>query len=420
MQINKIIFFILLVSMSIVACNKDASLVDNKNNDELSFGLIDSFQMTTKTIVDEAINGKNVSSILLGSIKDSRIGNSKASIYSQFSLTTKAIEIGENPVLDSIVLILKQSKSYGTLASPFDINVYELSSTLEKDAHYNNNTVLNIKSPPIATLNNYVFQKDESSIRIPMNNSLGQRFLDVFETTTMESSENFKEFFNGIFITTNTSAGDAIVNIDLKNDDTKIELFYHTDAVADTSYTYLVNSDDITLNQYFTDRQGSDASMASLNNNEEIAYISSMSGFKTTLNFPDLSSLKNVIINKAVLSIYQADYASPENINFPEPEKLFLFQNLMDTSLLFLPDFSLANPKPFGGEKESVEINGQITNLYKFYITKYIQALVNDNAGSRQLFITSISNNEGNRLIIGGGKNATLPIKLEILYTKTN
>ena len=57
----------------------------------------------------------------------------------------------------------------------------------------------------------------------------------------------------------------------------------------------------------------------------------------------------------------------------PEIERLFLFVNLEDTSLSFLPDFSLSDPTAFGGTKELVEINGQNTYKYTFNITYYIQ-----------------------------------------------
>lgn len=416
----KVSSFILLLSMIFIACNKDAVVIDdNLNINDLDLQTIDSFTISTKTILNPAVDGKNHSFAILGQIDENRFGKSKASFYTEFSLTKNAFDIGNNPVLDSVVLVLNQTNSYGSLENETEINVYELTQNLSNDIVYNNNVVLNVVGNTLATIPSFKFKKGATSLRIPLKNSFGSNLLDVFETNVMENSDNFKAFFKGLYVTVATTNGDGFVYLNLKNDKTKIELYYHSDTETNASYSYTVNSSDIAINQYVNNGLGGEASFASTNsNNQEFAYISSMSGYRTLLEFPDLTSLKNVIINKAELVIYQADYGNTESTSFSEPNQLFLLQNIQDTTVNFLPDFNIKNQDPFGGKNKLVEINGENTKAYTFHITKYVQSLVNESAASKKLYLTDRSNNEGNRLKIGGSQHTNFPIELNIVYTK--
>lgn len=402
------------------SCNKDAELIDdNAGDNSLDFKLIDSLKVKTSTIIDESADGKNLTSVLLGSSNDPRFGFSKAAFYAELSLTQNGFELGANPVLDSVVLILNQSAHYGSLNASFDLNVYELNHTLDSDFEYDNNSVLNVKSPPLANISNFNFSSVDDPLRIKLNDTFGNNLLAQFGTSTLESSANFKNYFNGIYVTATSTNGDGFSTLALKNDATKIELFYHSDTQTDTSYSFVVESGDVTLNQYNHNSTGSEAELAANDSNtdEMFSYVSSMSSFKTLVSFPDMTFLEEVVINKAELSFYQADYSNSINASLPEMERLFLFVNTGDTSIAFLPDFSLNNPTPFGGTKELLEINGLNTFKYTFNITDYVQDLIKGNADGDQLYLNNISNNEGGRIKIGGGANSTLPVKLELLYT---
>lgn len=420
---NKYSLFLLanLIILIATSCNKDAELIDdNPSNNQLTYGVIDSFKVKSYTIKDNPSNGKNLNNVLLGASNDTRFGFYKAAFYAQFSLSQNDFDLGTNPILDSVVLVLDKSKHYGDLNALFNLDVYEINHNIDNVLTYDNTTVLNIKSSPLASFSNFQFDKNTEVMRLKLNNTFGTNLLNQFGTNTMLSSENFKTFFNGIYVTATATNADGFVTLALKNDISKIELFYSSDTQTDTSYSFIVDNADVNINQYNTNITGSEASTAILDSDidENISYISSMTAVKTVLEFPDLSSLEQTIINKADLTIYSADYGTLESIKLPEPENLFLFHNLNDTSISFLPDFSLSNPSPFGGKKELVVVNGQNTYKYTFNITRYIQSLVNNSSESTSLYLSDILNNEGNRIKIGGGSNTTLPIKLEILYTQ--
>jgi len=412
-------FFILLfASFIFLACNKDAVIEDDIDNNELGLVHLDTFKINSKTILDKVINGNNISIALLGQTNDSRVGESKASFYTQFSLTKNSFNLGNNPVLDSVVLIFKQTDSYGDLNSTFDINVYELENEIA-DISYKNNSVLNVKPNTLASISNYKFSKNEGSIRIPMNTTFSNKLFSFFGTEALESSDKFKESFKGMYVTTNTINGDGFVYINLHNDETALKMYYHNDEVADTSYSFIVETKDNTINQYLHDISNSEIENIIDQENESIAFVGSMSSYKTEIEMPDLSNLNGIVINKATLTVFQEDFGEAISISFEEPDKMILLQNLQDTSVAFLNGYSLSKVGPVGGS-EKTTLNGTNTVKYTFKITDYIQSLVKGNAKSNSLYIKTLGNNEGNRIKISGGNNTNSPIKLDIIYTKIN
>lgn len=414
--------FILIVTLSIftASCNKDAAIEDNTiNTGDLNLLQTDSFILKSRTVKDAALNGKNIAEVLLGKTSDNKIGVTKASFYTQLAITKNAFDLGANPILDSVVLILNQSNSYGKLNSLYDLKVYELTSEIDASESYKNNTVLNVNGTPLASLNNYKFNIGESSLRIPLSTTFGNSLLNIFGSSVMESTENFQAFFKGIYVTATSVNGDGLVSLKLNNDNSRLELFYNSDTQVDSSYTFAISTSETSISQYINENNSSEALIAANTNNTKDAYVASMSNFKSLISFPDLTHLQNVIINKAELKVYQSDYGSAESIAFPEPNQMILFQNLEDTSISYLNSYSINNYGPLGS-KELVEVDGMNTNVYSFQITQYIQNLINKTARAESIYLLDVSSNEGNRIKLGGGNHPTLPMKLNIVYTVKN
>lgn len=420
MKRNKLFLIASILLIFATSCNKEAELVDpNGSNNQILFKSIDSLKVKTSTLLDNSADGKNINNILLGASQDPRFGFSKAAFYTEFSLSQNSFDLGANPVLDSIVLVLNQTDAYGSLNAFFDLSVYELSQKLIPTADYQNNTVLNVKPSTLANINNYKFSKTNGDIRIKLDDSFGNSLKNQFGTQTMKSSDDLKNFFKGIYVTANANNGDGFVTLGLKNDKTKLQMYFHSDKYSDTSFVFNVATKDISISQYSNNNLGSEAASAisDSNTDESVSYVSSMSGAKTLVSFPEMAFLKEAIINKAELTFYQEDYSSSINASLPEMNTLFLFVNLKDTNITFLPDFTLGNPGPFGGKKELTQVNGLNTYKYTFNVTKYVQELIKGTADGNTLYVNNISNNQGGRIKIGGGAHSVLSPKLELLYT---
>lgn len=415
---NKFFIFIMTISVSFIACNKDAVIEQDVDNNELGLASIDTFKLKSKTIFDLPISGDDISTVVLGQTNDPRFGEHKASLYTEFSLSKNSFSLGTNPVLDSIVLILKQKDSYGKLNSSFDINIYELNGFIE-DISYDNNSVLNVKPSTLATINSYKFSQEAKSIRIPLKNSFGTSLLNQFGTSTMKSSDNFKDFFNGIYASISSTGGDGFVYLDLRKDESKIQLYYHNDEITDTSYSFIIEAKDKTINQYLHNGLSSEVINAINAEDNTLAYVSSMSSYKTEIEMPDLSSLKNIIVNKATITVYQEDFGSTESIKFPEANQMIMFQNLQDTGIAFLTGYGLKSVGPLAKANKTI-INGNNIVEYEFEVSKYIQKIITGDAKSNTIYLKNLSNNEGNRTKFGGGNHLDIPMKLNIVYTKIN
>lgn len=413
---NRLFIFIFTLSIFVVSCNKDAAIPDVTDSSDLNLLESDSFVLSTTTVEDEPVNGTNIVAVLLGQTADAKIGDSKASFYSQLAITKNAFDLGENPVLDSVVLVLDQTTSYGVLNNSYSLQVYELTSEISSDETYYNNTTLNVSGTPLANISNFKFENGETSLRIPLSTAFGNTLINAFGTTSMESTENFQNFFKGIFVTATTVNGDGMVSLNLNSDLSNLELFYHSDTQIDSSYTFSIGTSETSISQYVKENNSSEAILAANSTNKEVGFVASMSSFKTLIEFPDLSYLEDIIINKAELSVYQADYGSTESIAFPEPDQMILFQNLEDTSISYLDSYSSSNYGPLGA-KELVEVDGSNTNVYTFQITQYVQNLINGTASAESVYMLDVSSNEGNRIKVGGGNHPTLPMKLNIIYT---
>ncbi|MGB1248423.1 MAG: DUF4270 family protein [Chitinophagales bacterium] len=412
--------FILAIALS--ACEKDPKLTDSPLNPGSGIGVeqVDTFTLASYTIEEQPLNGKNRDYVQLGRIDDSRMGNTSTAFYSQFRLSVNGSELGANPVLDSVILTLAVNDFYGSFDNTMNIEIYELTEDLDPDSDYDNDVSL---STGTTLLGSAMLDYDTlSQISIPMTSVFGQSLLDQFNTDVMESSDNFLDFLSGVYVKIDDgSGGDGMLEIDLTNAATRLNLYFHSDNATDSLYQYVVDNQAVTANQYNTDFSGSEVEVAfndDTDNDEEL-YLSPFSSSRGLVILPDMTEFADVAINYAEISFFQADYGDAINDDFPENDRIFLYLNVGDTSLNFLPGVSVNNLAAFGGAKELVSIGGINTHKYTFNITQYIQELAKEEIDNEGLAISVLSNNGANRVKLAGATHADLPIHLELTYTKT-
>jgi hypothetical protein len=74
---------------------------------------------------------------MIGSYYDDVFGVTTTGMYTQFRLTTTAVEFGTHPVCDSIVLSLSYNKGfYGDTSTQMTLNVYEIDEGFNLDNNY--------------------------------------------------------------------------------------------------------------------------------------------------------------------------------------------------------------------------------------------------------------------------------------------
>lgn len=418
--LNKSVLFFGLILFALASCEKDPQLNDSSLNpgNELTLAVTDSTPLVAYTINEIARDGKNQSVTPLGRIVDDRFGSLNASFYANFRLTVIGFDPGDNVSLDSAYLTLAYNQKFGPASSPFNIEVLELNENLVAANEYRNNTTLSTKSTIIGSLSNFTLTADSGIIKIPLTTTFAQSLVDQFGTGTLSSNDNFQNFFKGVHVRT-TIGDDALAYLQLTNTNTAINLYFTAQSSQDSLYRFLIDNQATRVNKYEKDFALSEVEgyLDDNTNNDEEIFVSAFSGTKAVVEMPDLSFLGNAIINRAEISFYEIDLSNPLATSFPSPDNLFLFLNLNDSTVNFLPGVSTNNLSNFGGSKRPATVNGISTNEYKFNITRYLQEVINGTAQSNSVILSVVAVNSGNRLKLGGGNHPDLPIRLKVVYT---
>jgi hypothetical protein len=414
---NKFILFFFLAFFW--ACEKDPSLEGNPNGDNLE--KIDTLSLSSSTEVFKAKDAFNEVDVPLGRLEDSRFGESLASFYAQLRLTTNAFQPGANASLDSAVLVLKVKNSFGPLSTPLDIEVFRLTETLLTSNTYTSDVVLDTDPLVLASKTALVYN-DESSIRVPVTSTFANELFNLLGSTTVASNDNFLAYLKGIYVTVNdNSGGDGLINIDVTNAETALNLYFSSDNANDSIYQFKIDAQSLRVNQYVNDANSSELELLlnSTSNDEEVLLLGGLQSSKGKIQLPDLSFLEGSIINQATLTFYQADYGSSLNTDYALPEFLFLTGGKLNDSIAyFLTDYITGNPSAYGGKPELVDLNGVPTMAYSYSLPRFFQRLVNQETEISFLNIETVNVNAGNRVKLGGGSHPDFPITLEILYTK--
>ena len=110
----------------------NASLNQNSSNP--------SFLLTTESV--DSLRSDEPSSLLLGKISqpyDPIFGDNSGSFITQISLSESNIDLGNNPIVDSVVMTYSYSGYYGDLSSPFQIAINYVDLNIYKDSVYYSN-----------------------------------------------------------------------------------------------------------------------------------------------------------------------------------------------------------------------------------------------------------------------------------------
>lgn len=419
--LSKNFLFALSIIFFISSCQKDVELEDSMLNpgDELIISGSDDFSFSTSTVREIPLEGIRQNVVPLGKIKEQRFGEMKAAFYTNFRLTVTGFDPTGPISLDSANLYFKYNNTYGSFLEGLSVEVYELNQRINTNDSLTNAEVLSIKPNIIASVSNVSIQSGQEGIlKIPVNQTFAQSLVNGFGTTIFGNNDGLQDFFRGIYVKVSDNSGeDGLLYLSLTDSDTKFRIYFDAPNSVDSIYDLEITNQAAWLTQYTHEYTSSDVELL-LNTpqeDHEILYVSAYSGTKGEFEVPDLSILDNAIINKAEISFYQTDFGSPLSAQFTTPQNLILFLQNPDGTVSLLPGVTVGEIEDFGGQRTLVEINGQTTMEYKFNITEYIQQIRSNI--NRNLSLSVLNVNSGDRVKLGGGNHPEFPIKLKILYT---
>lgn len=443
-------------------------VVDNIITFDTTFEVIASTYVTPDSLaprIGRDANG-NAGQYILGHISnDPQFGKTTASIF--FELLPPGFpyffqNTSDSLYLDSAVLCLRWTNTFGDSNALQTINVHRVSELLRVDTVYNTNKnvrygeLIGTKTFAPKELDDsiYTFRQTRiNQLRIKLNNTFSRSLL-AFDTSARSPYYNdtiFRDFFKGFALVpqTNGTSANALMSFAMSDSSTHLRLYYRYDknGIRDTTYRdFKFNSLYPGAGVNYVQRvyNGSEASLhlGDKPRGDSLVYLQTAPGTYALLNIPGLNEFKqkkgNVIVHLAKLSMQEAETPGRRPSLFGTPEYLYLeyldtlknaFSPLYDDAFLdgqFEPLF-------FGGRRKYVnDFSNNLVSAYDMNITRYVQGIITRNNPNfklklyapyavryEDLLITFALNNlsRGN-VVLGGGSHSTKKMKFRVIYSK--
>ncbi len=430
-----VIFFLILAGY---ACS-DA--------DEIGYELIespvqlvstDTLSLKTYTRLDDSVATSLGWQNILGLLNDPVFGRIRSGIYTETRLPSNDLYLGDNPILDSIQLVLSYSGVYhGEVEGLFHtLQVYEITESLPLgDTLFSNREVAFDPTPLTWEPEGFRLRPAPTDsvmvdtiirpphIRIRLSEEFGQQFIDANGTPAFENVPNYREAFKGLYLKVDDlpMAGvGALYNINMNTVLTSLQMFYHEEGdTVQKMVQFPINefAPHFTRVEYLDRSMANESFLAQIDDPthhsaDSILFLHSLGISRVHLNIPfldELTSLERVVINRAELVVPVA--AGFDSEELPYAENLLLLRIREDESLFFLTDFHVGRDY-FGGMLDPEE------NQYVFNISQYLQEVmdgVHENHG-----LTLLASNAAevtSRVVLHGPGRQQQPMRFIIYYT---
>jgi len=373
--------------------------VDNINTFDTTFSVIANNYDDAEC---DTIHRNNLQA--LGIISDDPLfGKSNAKIYVElkpqsFPFNFPAADANSFQV-DSAVLILQYSHSFGDTNVLQKVNVYQLSDTFNvadsystcKLLDYDNSVLLGTKDYLPTELKDSVhgFREEAANqLRIAISKALIQNLI-IDSAQIFRSDSNFVNYFKGFAIVPDEATGGQALNyFDFSTSHLSLYLKSTNAGTADTSVVDFALTGLSGLSNSIIRERGSSEITNHLSHpvdGDSLLYIQTSPGTYALLNIPGLTGLSNRVINRAELIVDQVYSENSLDDIFDAPVNLYV--DVKDSSLV--PDSYIPIPCDFsgtelqtgfahlGGQLNTITDNsGQSIAEYRFNISKYLQSIV--------------------------------------------
>jgi hypothetical protein len=443
-------------------------IVDNIVTFDTTFDVITTTYVTPDSLmprIGRDANG-NAGQYILGHISnDPQFGKTTASIF--FELLPPAFpyffqNTADSLYLDSAVLCLRWTNTFGDTNAIQSINVHRISELIRVDTVYNTSKSVRYGeligsktfAPKILDDSIYTFRQTRvNQLRIQLNNSFARSLL-AFDTSARSPYYNdtiFRDFFKGFALIpqTNGSSANALMSFAMSDTSTHLRIYYKYDknGIRDTTYRdFRFNSlyPGAGVNNVKRVYNGSEASLhiGDKPRGDSLVYLQAAPGTYSLVQIPGLNEFKqkkgNVMVHLAKLSMEEVETPGRRPNLFGTPE--FLYLEYLDTvKNAYSPLLSDAfldgqfEPLYFGGLRKYVsDFNNNIYTTYNMNVTRYLQGIITRNNPNfklklfapyalryEDLLISFALNNlaRGN-VVLGGGSHSTKKMKFRVIYSK--
>jgi hypothetical protein len=390
--------------------------------DQLTTVFSDTARVNTRTLREDSLRTDELSLQLLGSDLNTVFGLTTASVYTQVNLEGTP-SFNNEPVADSLVLVLAYSGYYGDTSTTQGLNVYRLTESMYADSGYFSDRVFSHDPGVLGSISytphpytQVVVGNDTvaAQLRIRLDQALADSMIALNGSSVFNSNADWLNYFQGLYLESTPVAGEGAISY-FNFFNSKLVLYFHdtTDVTLVKSYNFSLTG--ARLNHFDHDYSGSEAGMQLSDSTfrDSINYLHAMAGLKVRISFPFLKHFVDsgsIVINRAELKI-SANYPV---VPYPLPQKM----------LLVIKDANGLNSFPIDYFESSGYYGGDINTTgdgYSFNISRHLQRYLDGTLDNAEFYlIISASGVESTRAIIKSGSNLDTRMKLALTYTKLN
>lgn len=368
--------------------------------------------------------------------------------------------------LDSVVLVMSYTSTFGDSLSPMSFSVKEISQST--DFRYDSNYLIRSNTfalgSTLGSKNGIIPARLSDSVkafrdttakqlRIPLDNSFGMRLMS-YDPTIYATDSAFRTQFKGFAIVPSASTENALLGFDLTGANTKLAFYYHykNGAVTDTSVVDYFSFSSTSAHANLIERDYSGSQLASYQGGttpDDLVFIENTPGSFATIKIPDLKLFPNRIIHRAELIAEQVYDPSPSSDNiFTAPQRLYLdaYDSIKHDFRAIPYDFILdptvgPNYTSFGmyGKKTN-DGNGNPITIWKLNVTRYVQNYLtrreslydlrlyspytafdlyrSDGVSDIARYIAINDQVASGRVRLGGGNHPSQRMRLHIVYSR--
>ena len=383
---KKIYFFIVLFFFAFHSCDESSQLglevqpssdkIEIFSNNLSQLDSLPAFVILTESV--DSLRSDETSSLLLGKINsDPVFGENIGSFVTQIALSESNIDLGTNPIVDSVVMSYSYSGYYGDLSTLSQIAVNYVDLNIYKDSvYYSNHQFSNTPSGSNDLLLDFKISPDTSTsptLKITLDNSIGQQILDLGNSGLIDN-ESFLQNFGVFYFTEYSPSPNSIIYLNPSGSNSDFVVYYHNSTTDSLSLIFNLDGDAARINLF------NEKPLSNLVIDAGFSYIQSMAGYKSKIALENINTLKNdlngMAINKVTLSFDVND-----NTTYPSHENLSLVRLDSLGNSVFLADLSIEGASHFGGQFSG--------GGYEFNITRYFTNLLNDDSFTNELYLLS-------------------------------
>ncbi len=447
---NLVLVSFIFSALIFCSCNEPTILgADLVEGEQGQIQIVDTFKISMKTITGNTVVGfdpefVNYSNYLFGDFEDPIFGKSNASLYFRIGGPGFYPDFDEITRADSIVLVLPYDTStfYGNTKEPFSFDLFEISERMDGTATYTTDTT--IATEPLPLMNNISFfpngvdsieiitsntddQEDSVKVapqlRIKLDDSYMDRIVNT-DSLTYESDSIFLDIFKGFHMNPTTTT-EGMVSFDMVDPTAGIYLYYHTSDSTFETFQFRFNR--VIVPSY--NQTTADSPVQTFRDDQEnadsISFVQGMKGLAVKMTLPDLSSLDNVIINRAEIELTLTSLPNDDISLYSPTEQLILSyapdgdENVRTSidDILFAGGNIDRIREGFGGNI----VTGSSGNVqtYKMSIASHLQRVLDGEIDNILYLQPNLRSQSVARAAFKGAQAKENPAKLKIFYTET-